>query len=232
MTSLILWIPRLRKSNLYVILRDLHPVIGAYLSLFLFLIAFTGLFFAIGLVTGNLTMDVFRALPSELVENATPISVDAAIAKAQTNFWGGPQISVSLPDGDTGSYRILEFDMEQVTRASAYDINQYTGEVLQISRFSDCPEMLQARILAYAIHTGLIFGTPTKIIALLTCLGTILFTITGVWMWLKRRPKNKSGVPSGQLRGPTGTGLKLLIIFTGLIMPVPGISILLVIGIE
>ncbi|MBG86564.1 MAG: hypothetical protein CMO80_06655 [Verrucomicrobiales bacterium] len=234
-----IWLPRLRKAKLYVILRDLHSVIGAYLSLFLLAIAFTGLFFAMiwgmgyyvaGIVSSG---DALRPTESKMIEGAKRVSVDEAIRAAEEHYWGSPYLAVTLPEDEKGSFRLVETDMVQITRTVGYDVDQYSGTLLKKQSFSEFPRWLQGRMLAYTIHTGEIFGMPTKIIAMITCVGSTFFIITGVWMWLKRRPRGKSGFPSGGvLSGPSQTGIKLLIILGGVIMPVAGLSILIVMGIE
>ncbi|QNP51308.1 PepSY domain-containing protein [Hymenobacter qilianensis] len=41
------------------------------------------------------------------------------------------------------------------------------------------------------VHTGAIFGMPSKIIALIVCVLGVTFPITGVILWLNRLQKEK-----------------------------------------
>ncbi|WP_394368494.1 PepSY domain-containing protein [Hymenobacter qilianensis] len=41
------------------------------------------------------------------------------------------------------------------------------------------------------MHTGAIFGMPSKIIALIVCVLGVTFPITGVILWLNRLQKEK-----------------------------------------
>jgi uncharacterized iron-regulated membrane protein len=77
------------------------------------------------------------------------------------------------------------------------DFDKYTGEVLKHDRFEN--QHLGEKIvgLSFALHSGDIFGLPTKIIYFIACLFATTLPITGVMIWWRklrnlRRAKNKT----------------------------------------
>ncbi|MEM8886063.1 MAG: PepSY domain-containing protein [Planctomycetota bacterium] len=231
------WLPKIRGTKAHAALRNVHAVIGAYSVPLAFILSFTGLFFAkvwstaylgIGLATGHLDPAMLEMTPSTVIENATPVSVDRAIEAITPLRSNDHSLEISLPDGPEGSYRIQEVDFENLSKISGYDVDQYSGEVLGLKRWDDLPAMFRGRILALSIHLGQIYGMWTKVLAFVSMILIIAVAVLGVWMWLHRRPAGKTGFPRGSLRKPVGRGVKLLMIVGGVLMPVAGISMLLI----
>jgi uncharacterized iron-regulated membrane protein len=70
--------------------------------------------------------------------------------------------------------------------------NQYTGEVLKVDRFEDFSTGAKFVSLFLSLHTGEIFGLPTKIIYFIASLIATTLPITGVMIWLRKlRNKHK-----------------------------------------
>lgn len=68
----------------------------------------------------------------------------------------------------------------------------YTGELLKIKPYESFSSGDKVRRLIYPIHTGSIYGYPTKILALLVCLFAATLPITGLLIWLGRKKKSKN----------------------------------------
>lgn len=239
------FLPRLNTAP-YIVFRDLHAVPAVYLSLFLFLVMFTGLFFSsvwgkgyvsIGKATGSFTLEMFRH------PNVTPkspdqkhISPDEAYAKASP-YLTGKNLLFRLPDdskppepGHANSYGFIERDPNRIWELKAVVLDPYTGELIKEHHFSGLGTMMKVRNFAIAIHMGTIFGMPTKILAFAVTLVLTLLCFTGVYMWWLRRPKGRIGVPLGRLHLRIGWPVFAATSIAALIMPVFGISLLLVAG--
>ena len=65
-------------------------------------------------------------------------------------------------------------------------IHPYTGEIIGIDNSRMAPGGRRFEILNRAIHTGDIFGIPSKFVMSLASLMAVLQVITGVAMWWKR----------------------------------------------
>jgi uncharacterized iron-regulated membrane protein len=75
-------------------------------------------------------------------------------------------------------------------------LDQYTGQVLRQQAYAEKPVGQRIRGLFKPIHTGAIFGWPTKVLAFVVVLLGATFPITGTLMWLNRtRKSRKKSVP-------------------------------------
>jgi uncharacterized iron-regulated membrane protein len=78
--------------------------------------------------------------------------------------------------------------------------------------------------MRYAIHVGAILGLPGRILACLASLTLAALCITGPWMWWKRRPRGKLGVPprAERFAWPLLAGIAAL----GFLLPTVGYTLL------
>ena len=79
----------------------------------------------------------------------------------------------------------------QGSATDAVYIDQYSGKVLGTLKFEERSLGARVRSTFKPVHTGSIWGTPSKIIAFIVCLFVVSFPITGVVMWLNRIKKRK-----------------------------------------
>jgi uncharacterized iron-regulated membrane protein len=107
-----------------------------------------------------------------------------------------------------------------------------TGEILKRENFSDKPLLDRAVGTGVAMHEGQLFGWPNQLLGLCTTLGLILMSISAVVMWWRRRPAGTLGAPSVGRR-PDFSGWALLgIAVLGTVLPLLGISLLMLIVVE
>ena len=207
-TGIVLWWPKTKKilkQRLNVrwsagwkrINHDMHLVFGFYSAIFLFIFAFTGLawsfeWFNNGIykVTGS-PLKPAPAPKSTYVADARKISFDKALAAAQTIYPSAEFYSISLPKDSTEAMNVslLGHDAAHESATDAVYIDQYSGAVLGKLAFGDRSLGAQVRSTFKPVHTGSIWGTPSKIIAFLVCLLGVTFPITGTIMWYNRTRK-------------------------------------------
>ena len=65
-------------------------------------------------------------------------------------------------------------------------VDQYTGQVLFAEGSRNAPAGARLVIANRAIHTGDIFGIPSKAVMSLACLMAVAQLASGLLMWLKR----------------------------------------------
>src|SRR6185369_14809373 len=82
-------------------------------------------------------------------------------------------------------------------------VDQYSGKVLVAQNSRTAPGPTRTRMINRAIHTGDIFGVPSRLIAAVSSLLVLLQMISGVIMWLKRE-KGKKNIPSTNADLPAG----------------------------
>lgn len=190
---------------------DLHIVLGFYSAIFLFIFAFTGLawsfeWFNKGIYTvTNSPMNAAEPPKSTYVTEAKKIDLDKALAVAKTTYAQAAYYNISMPKDSTGIYSVSVLGTNPVHESAtdAVYIDQYSGNVLGTLPFSERSLGARVRSSFKPVHTGSIWGTPSKIIAFITCLLGVTFPITGTIMWWNRTRKKKKGVKKESVRVAT-----------------------------
>jgi uncharacterized iron-regulated membrane protein len=72
-------------------------------------------------------------------------------------------------------------------------VHPYTGAVLQAESSRTTAAGTRVVILNRAVHTGDLFGIPTKILMSLASLAAVAQVVSGTLMWWKR-PRRQAGV--------------------------------------
>ncbi|GAB3835655.1 PepSY-associated TM helix domain-containing protein [Hymenobacter jeollabukensis] len=209
-TGIVLWWPasnKILKQRLTVkwdasfkrLNHDLHIVLGFYSALFLFVFAFTGLAWSfewfnngIFAVTGSDPKGP-EAPESEVVLDGRKLGFDQAYAAARQQVPGALSYAISLPKDSTEALRVMTTTAGAVYEGATDELylDQYTGRPLGQLAFKDRNLGQRVRRTFKPVHTGAIYGTPSKIIALIVCVLGVTFPVTGVIMWLNRLKKEK-----------------------------------------
>jgi uncharacterized iron-regulated membrane protein len=209
-TGLILWWPKtkniLRQRLKYKfnagfkrLTHDLHLVTGFYTSLFLIITVMTGLVMAFNWVNAG----IFSLTGSKMENPEPPLSVYQAQVKplpveqvlqlAAQKQQPAEFYSIRVPNDPAGVFAVNVLPKEAVeTRQDVYFYDQYSGQLAGMQLASDKNTGQKIRSYVKPIHTGAIFGLPTKILSFIIVLLTFTFPITGVMMWLNRLKKNRS----------------------------------------
>ena len=178
----------------------LHAVAGFYVHLFLLCIGITGLVFGFQWVNKTIFM-IFDGKPmSKLEIPANRIlqpMPDGYFEKLyqQTNSrlnYNG-QINISIPTKDSLSITVTKENLES-HRANIVDFLYFekgTGHLLHERLYKNESRGMKARKLVFPIHTGQLYGWPTKLIAFVSCLVAFSLPITGFRIWLRRNKNNK-----------------------------------------
>ena len=218
-TGIVLWWPktkRILKQRLKIkrnggwkrINHDMHLVFGFYSAIFLFIFAFTGLawsfeWFNNGIykVTGSPVKP--PAPPKSIyVADAKRISFDKALAAAKTTYPSSEFYNVVMPkdSSETVNVSTLSPDAMHESATDIVYIDQYSGLVAGTLAFNQRSLGAQVRSTFKPVHTGSIWGAPSKIIAFIVCLFGVTFPITGTIMWYNRtRKKTKKNAVLARL---------------------------------
>ncbi|MBF2000774.1 MAG: PepSY domain-containing protein [Synechococcales cyanobacterium M58_A2018_015] len=164
--------------------------------------------------------------PSQKTASGSPVTLDTvvALAKAEKVASG---FSVSLPQEATGVYTVSVFPNDPRQERTLH-IDQYSGQVLADVGWQEYALVPKAVEMGIAIHMGKYFGTANQLLMLLACLIVVLLCVSGVIMWWQRRPTGRLGAPAlpayvQQWRIPV-----VIIAVLGLIFPLVGFSLLVV----
>ncbi len=230
-----IWLPRIR-GKLYAVLRDWHAVGGIYLLPIAALIIGTGLFFTV--VLGNTFNNTvkraghwpaawFGKPQSETPdENSKPASLDAVVATLIPQSLPNDSISILLAKSPEAAHQAWLLQDEDKNSYRMVAVDQYTAKSVNRVASDEVPFLYRVRLWAVSIHMGQIFGTPTKILAFITSLGLIAMTVTGVWMWWRRRPSGRAGFPRRPTSGSMPKWVWGVIIVCGIALPVAGVSMI------
>jgi uncharacterized iron-regulated membrane protein len=208
-TGIILWWPK-NKAILLQRLKfktngsfkrlnhDLHVVAGFYSSIFLLVIILTGLVMSYTWVNKS----IFTLTKSNPESPEPPSSVyqagvkaiayDQALAVLQPQFKDAAYLTLRTPKDSAGVYAISVLPANASDMAvDTYYVDQYDGTLKGELLFKDKNAGQMIRAYVKPIHTGAVYGFPTKLFNFILALVTFSFPITGVIMWLNRIKKKK-----------------------------------------
>jgi uncharacterized iron-regulated membrane protein len=208
-TGIILWWPKtvniLKQRSLIKfnasrkrLNHDLHIVTGFYVSIFLVVSTVTGLIMAFNWINQGIF-----TLTGSKIENpppptsayhigAVPVSADQVIKNSISSFPDAEYYFLRFPKDSAGAVSVSVLPHEAFeNEVDSYFLDQYSGEIVGSQKFKDRNVGQKIRSYVKPIHTGSLYGFPTKIISFLVCILTVTFPITGVIMWLNRIKKRK-----------------------------------------
>ncbi|PQO29012.1 PepSY-associated TM helix domain-containing protein [Blastopirellula marina] len=236
------WVPRI-KGKLYPVLRDWHAVSGFYFVPLAVIVMGTGLFFSVVMgsafnasvkAAGHWAPKWFApAVSAPVAAQTRPASLDQIVATFLSHSRGTddmiPIRFIANPKHAYKAFLMRDDDKNQLRMVS---VDQYTAETIDVVDAADNPFLYRVRVWAVSTHMGKIFGMPTKILALVTSIALFLLSVTGVWMWWKRRPRGRTGFPRRPASGAMPMWAWLVIVIAAVVLPVAGVSMLAVVLID
>ena len=128
--------------------------------------------------------------------SAKRISFDEALNTAKTVHGHAVFYTVAMPKDSLENVNVTALNKDAVHESAtdAVYIDQYSGKVLGKFAFEERSLGAKVRSAFKPVHTGSIWGTPTKIIAFIACLFGVSFPITGTIMWMNRTRKKKNAL--------------------------------------
>jgi uncharacterized iron-regulated membrane protein len=173
---------------------DVHNAVGVFAFVFLLLLSLTGVVIGFESVTGPLLYRITgsQPYPFNLPVTARPgapmLSPDDALAIARAAMPGATAIGLSVATPRT-PYRVaLRYPEDRTPGGrSRVFVDPYDGRVLQAESSRTTAAGTRLVTLNRAIHTGDLFGLPSKILMSLASLAAVLQVVTGLVMWRKRR---------------------------------------------
>ncbi len=179
---------------------DLHAVLGFYGSFFLLAIALTGLVWSFKWLNNSIFLLADGKLPKpNRVMSAHPADPPSGglyqqvLDGTNTAFPFHGDINIVLPAQKdvaiTASKLNREASVDRKISAAFFD--NKTGENLALRPYEKESRGTKIRRMMYPIHTGSLYGWPTKIIALLASLLAASLPVSGILIWLGRKRKSR-----------------------------------------
>ncbi len=176
---------------------DLHVVLAFYSSIFLLISAFTGVAISFKWFSNG----IVRMVGSPLKNPEPPKSVKPADSKmisfddalAAVKLTGAQSYDIVKPkkDGDVFTVNVKMIDAAHESAADAYYIDAYTGKQLGQLMYKERSPGAKIRSVFKPIHTGSIFGWPSKLLLFIVVLIGSTLPTTGYIMWYNRTRKKR-----------------------------------------
>lgn len=182
-------------------------------------------------VTKDVVEDVAWAaenvpVPASVNNQYVPLTLNDAAGIAEMNGVQKPY-SISMPQGESGVFTISASHSRPFNNATLH-VDQYSGAVLTDVRYADYGLMGKVITLGIALHEGKLFGLENQLIGLLLCVGLIGMMVSSLILWLKRKPENGLGAPGRNVDIKIKRAVTIIMLLLGLVMPLVGISIIVV----
>jgi uncharacterized iron-regulated membrane protein len=240
--------PRLKQGR-RVFWRDLHAVTGVWIStLALFLLVTAQPWTWInGNVIGKVRAWVAPAprewaLPGDDAHAAhrtqaaagalaTPLTVDQVIERIAPHHLE-PPVRLYLPNADRPNWRVRS-ETQNRPKARELTLDRMTGALLHDDGFATKSAFDKTIQVGIAAHEGQLFGLANQLLGFVTALGLLTLCASALVMWWRRRPGGTLGIPAPRVAEfRVGAGLKIAIVALGLLLPVLGLSIVLLLAMD
>lgn len=180
---------------------DLHAVTGFYASPFLLIVVITGLAMSYSwfgdalsfVIDGGVsTSAVMQDRPSQKIFHETAV-YEQMLDTTNKIFDFPGKITILPPFGKRAVASINKENDNATVKGtiSTVSFDPTTAKIVAVKPFDKGSSGTKIRSLVTSIHTGIIFGWPTKLLALILALCVASFPITGFLIWRgKRKRKN------------------------------------------
>ncbi|WP_152397649.1 PepSY-associated TM helix domain-containing protein [Paenibacillus cellulositrophicus] len=176
----------------------------------------------------NMNMD-------DMSMNSNKITLQQLMNEVDKNHISKPY-SIIYPTSQDGVYTVSKgsntgvtgLDVSPYKEITSY-FDQYTGQFISKVGFEDYGILAKWFTWGIPLHEGHLFGWPNKLLNLVVCLAFLFVIFWGYKTWLARKKKNCiSAPPSGKI----SAGFIAFMVILGLLMPLFGISFIIVAIIE
>ena len=202
-TGIVLWWPRkifkLRGGRSHNVVFDLHQMLGLWSSVCVLFFALTGIAIEFEDQVSRWAFAVSHMQPTPWptpkppAAGVAPLPPDELLAKAVSIAPGAQPIVVDFGDSPNDPVLvIMKFPEDHLGRTHVI-LDRYTGDVLRFDNTRTMPRALKyANMWNQEIHTGDIFGWPTRILASIFSLAVAALAVTGPWIWWNRNRPERS----------------------------------------
>ena len=143
-------------------------------------------------------------------------------------------MTVTIPSDEGGVFSVIGYAFDAPSDERTVHIDQYGGQVVSTYGFDDYPAL--AKVVAHGIglHEGRSLGLASFWGAALMCVLIVFMCVSGPLMWWRRRPSGagRVGAPRGKLPLRATPLLLVALVGLGLLLPLFGISLLVVLALD
>jgi uncharacterized iron-regulated membrane protein len=125
----------------------------------------------------------------------------------------------------TGDVWTVKSEAQNRPLARQVTYNPATGAPVGRKNFADQPMVDRVVNTGVAWHEGQLLGWANQLLGLFTAIALIATSVLGVLTWLRRRPAGSFGAPPPG-SGARRNGLVVAVVIAGLLLPLFGLSVL------
>jgi uncharacterized iron-regulated membrane protein len=170
------------------------------------------------------------------IPDGTAVSIDSLVILGRVLGMEG-RFRVAYPAGETGVWTInrdsMSGDGDDPFVDRTIHVDRHTGKILADVKYEDYPWMGKAMAVGIPFHMGLM-GTWNFALNVVFCLSVIFVCVSGVVMWVKRRPAGAArlAAPPVPAEVPLLKGAVLIGLFTAMAFPLVGLTLLAVLAFD
>lgn len=159
-------------------------------------------------------------------------NVDTALAVADREGLRHP-MTVALPADDAGVFSVIGYAFDAPSDEETVHVDRFDAEVVATYGFDDYPVLAKVVSQGIGAHEGRSFGLVSFWGSALMCLSIIFLCVSGPLMWWRRRPRGGGlSAPRGRMPLRTSPWLLIGLVLLGVLLPVFGLSLLLVLALD
>ncbi|MFJ7661817.1 PepSY-associated TM helix domain-containing protein [Lysinibacillus sp. NPDC097162] len=170
---------------------------------------------------------------TSISKNPNQVKVENLQQQIEANDISKPY-AIVYPTSDDGVFTVAKSSNTGVTGldVSPYDettiyFDQYSGKFISKVSYDDYGILAKWFTWGIPLHEGHLFGWPNKLLNLLVCVAFLGVIFCGFYTWLLRKKKGLLSAPP-QLSQKISIPFIVIIIILGVIMPLFGISLIIV----
>ena len=167
------------------------------------------------------------APPGEDDERAVA-NVDTAVLVAARAGLARP-LTVAFPEGEDGVFSAIGYAFTDPTAERTVHVGRFGGEVVSTYGYADYPALAKVVAHGIALHEGRSLGLANMIGSAALCVLVLFACVSGPLLWWRRRPKDGMlGAPRARLPLRTTPVLVVALAALGVLLPLFGASLVLV----
>ncbi len=226
------------KGPKQLFFRDLHAVTGFWFSIFLLLLLAGGLpwtdvwgagFKSIQTHTNTGFPAEWQGHSFRSQPDGQAAALDGIVAIAKKLQLKG-EVTITLPQNEHSVYSISN-QTSDLSEINMYHLDQYSTEQLYHGTWKDIGILMKARLWAMAFHQGQ-FGTWNWILVLLVAFALTFLSIAALLSYAYRKKKGSWSIPSVPAHFKLNKLLIATLIILGVLLPLFGISVLVIVLVE
>lgn len=189
---------------------DLHKAVGFYTFIFITIMAITGPYMGLDWYKHGVNnvlgvkqpkkdekkdnkKEDKKHLSAKIADTAQALPIKTLLQKVDSIYAYAAITRINFPENGSATFNIMKVrkGFSEASLPDRITLNAFTGAVVKTERFAD--KKLGEKIAASmkSIHTGELFGGFTKIIWFVACLIATCMPVTGILIWLNKRPTSK-----------------------------------------